>query len=558
MEPALTLSLGILFIAGLAAALVASRLGIPRVTFYIVIGLLVGPSLFDLIPERHLEELDPVLKLALAMVLLEIGSRFTLDSFRRVIRTALPLALGELGCTFLLVVAGVWIAGEEAKAAVLLGALALATAPATTIVVLQDCDSEGPITSLTYVLVAMNNLAAILAFELLFVLASLSTNPAGGLAFELGRLAVDLVGSTATGLIGGLVVSVLAARLSDRQRSLAVFAVTTLVLGICEGFRIPYLLTFLTMGVTLANTSSLARPLLKSLDPVTGLLYVVFFVAAGAELNLRSLKAAGVVGIVYIVARCAGKYLGIRGAARIRGESPAVQRWLGLTLIAQAGAAIGLVQIVVERDRELGAHLQSVIVGTVIFFEVLGPILARTAVVRAGEVPIAQLVRPDRPGWLEIGWSVLGRIRQAFGGDPWAGRSIETLTVRDLMRQNVPALRPSDGFLTVLDFIEHSRQHVYPVVGEAGELAGVIYYHEIRSELFDPELAALVRAEDLCRPARWTLFSGQLLDEALAVVEKTSDDAIPVVAGEDDLTLVGIIERRDIVRFVKRRHLPPG
>ena len=354
MEPALTLSLGILFVAGLAAAILASRLGIPRVTFYIVIGLLIGPSLFDLIPKHHLEELDPVLKLALAMVLLEIGSRFTLDSFRRVIRTALPLSLGELACTFLLVVLGLWIVGEDAKAAVLLGALALATAPATTIVVLQDCDSEGPVTTLTYVLVAVNNLAAIVAFELLFVLASLSAEPAGGAASQLGWLAVDLAGSAAVGLAGGLVVSVLAARLSDRQRSLAVFAVTTFVLGICEGFGVPYLLTFLTMGVTLANTSSLARPLLKALDPVTGLLYVVFFVAAGAELDLRTLKAAGIVGIVYVVARCTGKYLGIRTMARVRGEPPAVQRWLGLTLIAQAGAAIGLVQIVLERDPKLG------------------------------------------------------------------------------------------------------------------------------------------------------------------------------------------------------------
>jgi CBS domain-containing protein len=247
----------------------------------------------------------------------------------------------------------------------------------------------------------------------------------------------------------------------------------------------------------------------------------------------------------------------VRVAARLSKEPQVVRRWLGLTLIAQAGAAIGLVQVAAERNPALGAHLQTIVIGTVIFFEVLGPIMTRTAIIRAGEVPVAQLVQPFRLGWVDLGKAVLAQIRHVLGGDPWKGRPHDSLQISDLMRQNARSIPSSDDFLHVLEFIESSRHHVYPVVDEAGKLVGVIHYHDVRSTLFHPELAALVRAEDLCHPARWIVYPDQSIDDAFAIVEKTSDDLIPVVAAADDLSLVGIIERRDVVRFVKHRyHMP--
>jgi Kef-type K+ transport system membrane component KefB len=560
---ALTLSLGILFLAGLAAVILAERLGVPRVTLYIVVGLLIGPSLLNWIPHEHLEEFDPVLKLALAMVLLEIGSRFTFASFRQIIPAAVPLSIGELAVTLSLVTLGVWAVSKDWEFAILLGGLALATAPATTIVVLRDYDAEGPVTALTYALVALNNLAAIVAFEILFVLVSLFSGPEGaesisGGGARLGWLATDLIGSLAAGILAGFLATVLMARLSGQYRTLAVLSIVTVVLGICESLSIPYLLTFLAMGVTLANTSASTQDLFRNLEPIAALLYVVFFVASGAETDIRSLWAVGGVGAVYIATRCAGKYLGVWVSARLTGEPQAVRRWLGMTLIAQAGAAIGLVQVATDRDPDLGGRLQTIIVGTVVFFEVLGPILTRTAVIHAGEIPLAQLFHPDRMGWLEACRAVVSQVRQAFGGEPWTRRTRESLTVSDLMRKNVQTLSPSDDFLKVLDLIEHSRHLVYPVVEESGKLLGMIRYGEIRSALFHPELAMLVRAEDLSRPIHSTLTPDQSIEEALSLVRDTSDEAIPVVAGRDDLTLVGMIERRDVARFIKRNYHRSG
>ncbi|WP_166829976.1 cation:proton antiporter domain-containing protein [Thalassoroseus pseudoceratinae] len=549
----LTISLGILLTAGLIGGVIAGWIGTPRVTLFIVMGLLLGPSALDWIPHEHLHELEPVLNLALAIVLMQIGSRFTLVSFRRIMKAAVPLSLGEIVCTFGLVALGTYLIGESPEAALLLGGLALATAPATTIVVLQDYDSDGPVTAYTYLLVALNNFVAIVAFEVLFVAA----NMIGGrgnvdMGSRLQWLAIDLVGSVTLGTVAGIVVSLAETRVAERKRNLAVFAAALLLLGLCEKTGMPYLLAFLAMGVSLANTSPRAKEIVAGLSPISSLLYVLFFVSAGAELNLMALKAVGAIGATYIVMRCLGKYLGVRAVAWMRGEPQSVQNWLGATLIAQAGAAIGLVQVAAARDPELGDHLKTIVVGTVVFFEVVGPLLTRWAIVRAGEVPVAHLVHPDRPSWRESMTNLIRHFRRSLGQDPLAKRQQGELKVHDLMRQNVKSIPSSADFLQVLDFIEHSRDLVYPVVNNDCDVVGTIRYRDIRSNLFDPAVASLVRAEDLCIPPRSQLLPEQSIDDALRAFEKNPDGVILVVASVDVPTLVGLIERRDVVRFAKR------
>ena len=125
------------------------------------------------------------------------------------------------------------------------------------------------------------------------------------------------------------------------------------------------------------------------------------------------------------------------------------------------------------------------------------------------------------------------------------------------MRRNVEALPHTANFLEILDFIENSRYHTYPVVGDAGELLGVIRYPSIRSAVFDPELGNLVMAEDLSVPADQLLQPEQSLDEALRLFEKSHDAIIPVVASFETPELVGLVERRDVVRVIKSRHASP-
>lgn len=549
----LTLTLGILLAAGVVGDALARVVRLPKVTFYIVLGLLLSPSVFGLVPEEHLHELDPVLKLALALVLLDIGSRFTLAGIGSVLRRVWALSLGELCGAFLLVSLGVWLVGENLDTALLLGVLALATAPATTVLVLREYDSEGPVTSAAYAMVALNNLAAIVVFELLFAGLLLLESGAGAGPGRMLWLLVDLGGATAVGAAGGVTLAFLGRRLSDSALDAGLFAVVVCVLGVCEVMQMPYLLAFLVVGVVFATRGREPLRVVARMDQVATLLYVVFFVAAGAELHVGALLAAGLTGAAYIVLRCLGKYLGVFVAAAARGDSPEMRRWLGLMLLAQAGAAIGLARVARDRAPELGEELTAIIVGTVVFFELVGPVVTVFAAIHAGEVPLAHVVDPAHPRLRARLQGLAAGVRRLIGGETTFESSARPATVKSLMRRNVTALSASDNFLKVLESIETSRHQVFPVVGEGGRLLGVIRYQEIQAALFDPAVSNLVLAEDLVSPADHVLLPDQPLEEALQPFRQTTDDAVPVVASHESRKLVGVVERRDAVRYIKKR-----
>ncbi|MFW6125060.1 MAG: cation:proton antiporter, partial [Pirellulales bacterium] len=371
-----TLTLGLLLGAAILAGGLGQMLRLPKVTSYLLVGVLIGPSLFDWIPHQHLQQLEPLTKLAIALVLFNLGCHFPLARARRILRRSARLSIGEMGGTFVLVLLGLLVLGERVDAAILLGVLAIATAPATTILMLKETGSEGAVTEYASALVAINNLVCIVLFEVLFVaIHFLGGKLDQSLGFELWQLSVDLFGSTALGVVGGLAVGFFFGLVDDSRRLILLAALQIFLLGVCLVAGLPYLLTFLAMGVTVANCSYHTPHILAELDRLTGVLCVVFFVTHGAELDLHKLWEAGAIGAGYIGFRLAGKYLGTYAAARAGREEPAVRQWLGLTLLAQAGAAIALAAIAAERDPQLGGHIQTVILGTVVVFELLGPIL---------------------------------------------------------------------------------------------------------------------------------------------------------------------------------------
>ena len=162
-------TLGLLLGVCLAAGVFADLLHLPKVTAYLLVGLLVGPSALDWIPEGHVELFEPVLKMAMAVVLFNLGCEFTFTKVRRVAAHCLALSAAEIACTSAFVAVGLWLFGCSGSMALLLGCLAVATAPATTILVLKEFRSEGPVTESTGFLVAMNNFVCIVLFELAFL-----------------------------------------------------------------------------------------------------------------------------------------------------------------------------------------------------------------------------------------------------------------------------------------------------------------------------------------------------------------------------------------------------
>ena len=553
LQADLVVTIGVLFAAAVLGGLCGRVLRLPHVTSFLLTGLLLGPEVLGVFPREHLHYLDPLGKLAMALVLFGMGCRFDLVSFRRIARRAMRLSAGELSLTFLLVSLGLVLLGQGWDTALLFGALGLATAPATTALVLKENDAEGPVTEMTITLVAMNNLVAIVVFELLFVtILYLSNASAYPIATQLRELASDFAGATSLGIIAGLAASFACGLLSREQWLVVLVAIVTLAFGICLRYGLPYLLTFLAMGAILANSSGRAKEIVGELDHLTELLCVVFFVIHGAELDLHALRAAGVVGAAYAVLRVAGKYGGIYLAANERVDGPKIKRWLGAGLLAQAGAAIALSSMAADRAPEVGKPLMTIILGTVVVFEILGPLVLRMAVIRAGEVPLSHAIFHSTTTPLDELRGIFNRLLLAVGRDPWHGRETKTINVGELMRPDVEAITASATFAEVVEFIEDCHDNTFPVIEEGRRLMGVIRYPDLRDAMFDAELGTLVCAADLAIPSFPVLRIDDTLDLAWSTFGRTDDDVVFVVDRLETPQLVGILKRRDLYRFFAR------
>ncbi|MCA9134101.1 MAG: cation:proton antiporter [Planctomycetales bacterium] len=546
-------SLGILLLASLIGGIAADVVRIPKVTAYLLAGMVVGPSVAHAISGEHIHHFEPFTKLAMALVLLELGCRFPLAHLRPILKRALWLSGGEMLCTFLCVACLVWLYSHSLSAGVLLGALALATAPATTVLVFKESRSEGPVTELAGVLVALNNIVAIVAFELLFLASRmLSDETAVALWPQLVRLAEDLGGACLLGIAGGLLISYFSGLLNRRRWLVMVLAVAILMLGLCETWHLPYMLAFLIAGVFLVNTSEAAADLLGEQEKIAGLLVVVFFAVHGAELHLTAFWAAGMLGIVYILGRSTGKILGIHWAAKLRGETIEVRRYLGYCLLSQAGAAIALATLAAQRWPELGEQLQVIILGSVVFFEIVGPICIRWSVLQAGEVPLAQAIAHSTETPSSQAHKMWLRSRDALGLRPSKATDVRSLKVENLLRRNVTGIPQTANFDQVVEHIRRSHDNTYVVVDEEQGVVGIIRYAVLSDTFFDSSHDQLIRAADLTSAPSYVVHPQDPLTVALEEFKHCTDDVLAVVSSDASQRFLGVIRRSELTELAIR------
>jgi len=545
---------GMVLAAALVGGLIADTLRLPKVTAYLLVGLLLGPSALDWLVDEHVRILDPLTKLAMGLVLFNLGCQFPLSHLRRIWKRAYRLSLGELAATFLLVLLGLLLLDQSLSIAALLGALALATAPATTILVLKEYKSEGPVTELTEALVVLNNLVSILAFEAIFLAIHVFHGSLDiSLWSQIGYLLGDLIGSLMLGIATGLIVSLSCSLLAPGRWIVLLVAATTILLGVDEALGIPYMLSFLAMGLAVANSSDRTEAIVADLDRLTGFLCVIFFIIHGAELDLNAFWEAGLVGIAYLLLRTAGKYFGVFAVARGSHEPPAVRHWLGSTMLAQAGAAIALSAVAVQRDPQLGKPIQTIILGSVVVFEIIGPLLIRLSLLRAGEVPLMRAIRHTSSSPLAELQALWGRLKVSLGYDRLPHRDPQELKVRDLVRLNVPALDQAATLDEIIALIEHSHDNTYAVVDSQQAVVGMIHYADISQVLLDRTVSQLIRAADIAKAVEFVLSSEDPAAQAMVMFRATQQDCLPVVDSQTPHPLIGMVRRRDIVGYLAHR-----
>lgn len=384
------LSVGLILLAALVAGHLAQLARVPEVTGYLLVGVAIGPSLLDLITHDNLRTLGFLSEVALGLILFSIGSIFEAHNFRRLGPGAARITLAEAGLSFLLVAGGTLLAGISLPAALLLGVIAMETAPATTLMVLHEYDASGPMTERLLALVALNNMLVLAAFGV--VSAGLTLAGGGeigwlGAAWQAGHgLAWSIAGSIALGVVLGLVIDAWAARVKEAGEAMILaMGVVLVAVGAARGLGLSSLVASLALGATVVNTSHHGDALLRALGRADPPLYAAFFVLAGAELQLGSLGALGLAGLAYVVGRAAGKIGGTRLGTRGQGLDAVVERNLGLCLLSSSSLAVGLTIQVRSTFPELAPAVTPVVLASVLIFEILGPLATRRALFRTGE-----------------------------------------------------------------------------------------------------------------------------------------------------------------------------
>ena len=385
-------SLGLILLFALMVGHLVKVVKVPEVTGYLVAGMLVGPSVLGWVTHENLAALHVFSEVGLGLILFSIGGVFEMSRMRSVGRGLIALTLAESLCAAALVTAGMLAVGQSWPAALLLGAIAVETGAASTLMVIRENNASGPFTQSLTGVIGLNNIFALIAFSLvasgieLMSLSSAGSVDVAGVARTLFPLVWQLVGSAALGFLVGLLLASWASQVTETGEVLILLVgCVLLTVGIAAMLDLSALVASLAVGATLVNLSSRSRRLFEALSHTDPPLYVIFFVLAGADLNLALLPSLGVVGIAYVVCRAAGKLGGAWLAARYTKASTTLQQLLGPSILAQAGLAVGLVLVTRQRFPDLAPVVTTVVLGAVVVFEIAGPLSARFALDRCGE-----------------------------------------------------------------------------------------------------------------------------------------------------------------------------
>ncbi len=400
------LVLALVLSAGMAAGKLIRHLSLPSLLGYILLGIVLGPYGIGILTEPLMISWNFVIDIGLGLVALEVGSSLSFKNFARTGKALAWLILGETFAAFFLIVVGVYLFCDSLPLALLLGAIGAASAPAGTVAVIQDCHASGPVTRTLYAVVGFDDGLAVVLYGLALVFAKALLlgsvgleNPAGFYG-QLVAPMVEIGLSVGLGLAAGWLF-LKAASIMRKPPDLLIltFAMVLLLVGASLQWHLSLVIANMAAGMLLVNLGreGLIARVHTLLEQVMPLVFVVFFTLAGAHLDLASVASIGVTGAVYFVCRCFGKAGGAWLGGTLGGMGAGASARVGLGILSQAGLAIGLAMVVslelraladiydVPQAAEMAAVVLTTITATTVLFEILGPILTRYVLVRAGE-----------------------------------------------------------------------------------------------------------------------------------------------------------------------------
>lgn len=408
METLLCLSVALF--AGLMLSRVAKLLKLPAVTAYLVAGILVGPyvlgnlgiSGFGFTSMENIDAYDIIPDVALGFIAFSIGNEFRLSQLKQIGKQATIIGIFQALVACLLVDGALivvhLIAPDKLSlpAAIVLGSVATATAPAATLMVVKQYKAKGPLTSILLPIVALDDAVGLIVFAISFGIAkALIVGSVDVISIIIEPL-LEVVLSLVLGAVMGYLFTFCEKFFHSRSKRLAMsvtFVFLTVSLSMLKfnvgGVHIAFssLLSCMMLGTVFCNICDFSEELMDRVDRWTAPLLILFFVISGAELELSIFKDIGIVciGLVYILFRCLGKYFGASLSAKATKCDKNIVKYLGITLFPQAGVALGMAIKAEELGQE-GLIVANITLFAVLIYEIIGPFLTKISLLKAGEI----------------------------------------------------------------------------------------------------------------------------------------------------------------------------
>lgn len=404
------LGISIALVAGLMMTRLFKRFHLPDVTSYLIAGVLLGPCIigrlgipgigfdsFELV-----DSLQPICDVALGFIAFAIGSEFRLSSLKTTGRAAVIVGIFQALAATLLVDAALLalhiFLGDKlpVSAAITLGAIAAATAPAATLMVVRQYKAKGPVTDILLPVVALDDAVGLVIFAISFGAAQAMESHNANAASIILEPLLEIMLSVLLGALLGWVLTYMERWFQSNRNRVAmiagfiILAVAMSMLSFSIGpvhVKFSSLLVCMMLGTVFCNTCPNSEDLMSRADKWSAPLLTLFFVLSGAELHLDVFTDIAIVGIgvVYIVSRSLGKYFGSLASSKAAGCAPQIQKYLGITLLPQAGVALGM-SAQVGALGEIGSTIRSIVLFGVLIYELVGPTLTKMALTAAGDI----------------------------------------------------------------------------------------------------------------------------------------------------------------------------
>ncbi len=421
----LLFTLAVALFAGLLLSRLAKQVNLPAVTAYLVAGVIIGPFCLGAIGVDGLgftsldissERFKVISDVALGFIAFSIGNEFRLKDLKQFGKQATIIGICQAVFTTIVVDAALiglhFIMPDKfpIEAAIILGAVASATAPAATLMVVKQYKAHGPVTKTLLPVVALDDAVGLVLFAISFGVAKSMSTVGGDISPWQVIISVavepvlEVILSILLGALMGVVFTFIERFFHSRSKRLAVsvaFIFLTVAVSMLK-FTIPMgdvkmhvgfssLLSCMMLGTIFCNICDFSAELMDRLDRWTAPIYILFFVISGAELKLSVFAnwVFVVIGLVYIVFRCFGKYFGARISSDISKADPNVRKFLGITLFPQAGVALGMAAIVTEyfgHDHQIAEIVLNIVLFSVLVYEIVGPFLTKISLEKAGEI----------------------------------------------------------------------------------------------------------------------------------------------------------------------------